>query len=115
MKGWAGWRNLTLAGWLGLVLLIVLWNTVLTPVQHVPLWLELPLLLGPLLWLGRGIWQGQAKTHVHTVLIALLYLILGIWQVFDPQERLYGYGLIVFSICLYAGAFMVAKQRGKTA
>lgn len=115
MNKLALWRNLTLFGLLGLVGLIVLWNTLLASVQHVPLWLELPLLLAPLLLLVPGIWQGKAKTHVFAVLVSLLYLLLGIWVVLEPQEQVYGYALIVLSVCLYAGAFMAAKLLGKKA
>lgn len=115
MKNLVIWRNLTLFGLMGLIGLIVVWNAWLRPVQHVPLWLELALLLAPLLLLVRGIWQGNAKTHVFAVLMSLLYLMLGIWVVLDPQERAYGYALILLSVCLYAGAFMAAKLLGKKA
>ncbi|SEA06562.1 Uncharacterized membrane protein [Thiothrix caldifontis] len=107
------WRNLTLFSLLGLIGLIVVWNGLLASVQHVPLWLEIPLLLAPLALLVRGIVQGNAQTHVFAVLMSLLYLLLGIWVVLDPQERLYGYALIFLSIGLYAGAFMSAKILGK--
>ncbi|OQX13714.1 MAG: hypothetical protein BWK73_11390 [Thiothrix lacustris] len=107
------WRNLTLFSLLGLIGLIVLWNSLLTAVQYVPLWLEIPLLIVPLVWLVRGILQGNVQTHVLAVLMSLLYLLLGIWVVLDPQERLYGYALIFLSVGLYAGAFMTAKILGK--
>ena len=113
MKTVALWRNLTLIGLLGLIGLIVVWNLGLAKVQHVPVWLELLLLLPPLLLLVPGIWQGKAKTHVHAVLVSLLYLTLGIWIALDPQERVYGYALITLSVCLYAGGFMSAKVLGK--
>lgn len=111
----AWWRHLTLIGLWGLIGLVVLWNAWLTPVQVVPVWLELPLLLTPLLLLVRGVWQGNARVHVFAVLVSLLYSLLGIWVVLDPQERIYGYALIVLSACLYIGAFMVAKLLGKRA
>lgn len=109
------WRNLTLVGLLGLIILIVLWNTVLAKVQYVPVWLELLFLLAPLLVLLPGVLRGSPKTHVYAILVSLLYLVLGIWVVIDPQERLYGYGLIVLSVCLYTGAFMSARLLGKQA
>ncbi|MGB3916987.1 DUF2069 domain-containing protein [Thiothrix litoralis] len=115
MNKFALWRNLTLIGLLGLMSLIIVWNIALAPVQHVPPWLEVSVLLAPLLLLVRGIWQGNAQTHVYAVLVSLLYLMLGIWMALDPLERVYGYALIVFSICLYAGGFMTAKVLGKKA
>lgn len=115
MNKLALWRNLTLVGLLGLIGVIILWNVWLTPVQSVPLWLEMLLLLPPLLLLVRGIFQGNAKTHVHAVLVSLLYLTLGIWIAIDPQERMYGYALITLGVCLYVGGFMSAKVLGKKA
>lgn len=111
----AFWRNLILFSLLGLIGLVVVWNGLLAPVQHVPLWLELSLLLLPLLLLLPGIWQGRARTHVMAVLVALLYMALGVWVVFDPTERMYGYALLFLSAGLYAGAFMGAKILGKRA
>ncbi|MBO0611866.1 DUF2069 domain-containing protein [Thiothrix fructosivorans] len=109
------WRNLTLIGLWGLMSLIIVWNVWLAPIQLVPRWLEVSLLLAPLLLLVRGIWQGNTKTLVYAVLVSLLYLMLGIWIAIDPPERVYGYALIAFSICLYAGGFMSAKVLGKKA
>lgn len=109
------WRNLTLVGLAGLIALIIVWNTVLAKVQYVSLWLELLVLLAPLLALFPGIMQGNPKTHVYAVLVSLLYLMLGIWIAIDLQERVYGYALITLSACLYGGAFMTAKVLGKKA
>ncbi|MFN3786498.1 MAG: DUF2069 domain-containing protein [Thiothrix sp.] len=109
MKYLSLWRNLTLFSLVGLVGLIIMWNTLLAKVQYVPLWLEIPLLSIPLLLLVRGIWCGNAQTHVKAVLMSLLYLLLGIWVVLDPLERTYGYALLCLSVGLYAGAFMSAK------
>ncbi len=115
MKNLAIWRNLTLFSLLGLIGLIIVWNSVLAAVQHVPLWLEIPLLIAPLLLLVRGIWRGNIQTHVYAVLLSLIYLMLGIWVVLDSQERAYGYAIIFLSVGLYAGAFMAAKILGKRA
>lgn len=115
MKHFALWRNLTLFSLSGLVGLIIIWNALLANVQHVPLWLEIPLLIAPLLLLVRGIWRGNAQTHVKAVLVSLLYVILGIWVVLDPTERTYGYALLFLSVGLYAGAFMSAKILNKHA
>ncbi len=61
MNKLALWRNLTLVGLLGLMALIVLWNVWLAPVQHVPRWFEVLVLLAPLLLLVRGIWLAMPK------------------------------------------------------
>lgn len=109
------WRTLSVGGLLGLIFWIILWNGWLTPVQYVPRSFELLVLLAPLMYLVRGILHGRISTSVHAILISLLYLILGVWFVFDPQEKLYGYVLLVLSTSLYLGSFMTAKVLGKQA
>jgi uncharacterized membrane protein len=109
------WRTLAIVGLLGLIFWVILWNGWLTPVQRVPRWLELLLLLAPLMFLVRGILHGRIATHVHAVLISLLYATLGAWYAVAPPEQWYGYLLLAFSVCLYAGGFMTAKVLGKQA
>lgn len=102
----AGWRNLASFGLIGLVLWIVLWNGWLTPYQRVPRWLELLLLLTPLLLLLRGVLYSRPKALFYSLLASLVYVTMGVWYVLEPPEQLYGYLLIVLSVCLYVGAFM---------
>lgn len=107
------WRALAIGGLLGLIFSIIVWNGWLTPVQYLPRWLELLVLLPPLMYLVRGVLHGRVNISVHAILISLLYATLGIWFVVSPDERLYGVLLLVFSIALYAGSFMTAKLLGK--
>lgn len=107
------WRTLAIAGLLGLIFWIILWNGWLTPVQYLPRWLELLVLLPPLLYLVRGTLHGRIKTSVHAILISLLYATIGVWFAVSPAEQLYGYILLALSVSLYAGSFMTAKVLGK--
>ncbi len=115
MKWLPLWRVLSVGGLVGLIFWIILWNGWLTPVQKMPRWLELLILLAPLLYLVRGIFHGRIATSVHAVLISLLYAILGVWFALSPPEEIYGYVMLVFSISLYAGSFMTAKIQGRKA
>lgn len=107
------WRSLTMTGLFGLIGLIIIWNGWLTPVQALPRSLEVLLLITPLLIPLGGILSGRIREHVHATLYALLYVTLGIWHSFLPQEEVYGYLIVLFSIALYAGGFMTARTLGK--
>lgn len=107
------WRTLAIAGLLGLIFWIILWNGWLTPVQYLPRWLELLVLLPPLLYLVRGTLHGRIKTSVYAILISLLYATIGVWFAVSPPEQLYGYVMLALSVSLYAGSFMTAKVLGK--
>ncbi|WP_028489142.1 DUF2069 domain-containing protein [Thiothrix lacustris] len=109
------WRTLSVGGLLGLIFWIILWNGWLTPEQYVPRWLELLVLLAPLMYLVRGILHGRIPTSVHAILISLLYIIVGFWFAISPPEQLYGYLMLVFSTSLYLGSFMTAKVLGERA
>lgn len=107
------WRTLSIGGLLGLIFWIIAWNGWLTPVQYLPRWLELLVLLPPLLYLVRGTLHGRIKTSVHAILISLIYATIGVWFAVSPPEQLYGYIMLALSISLYAGSFMTAKVPGK--
>ncbi len=107
------WRGVASLGLVGLILLIIAWNGWLTPVQQVPRWLELLLLLTPLMLLVRGIFHGWGTVYVYGILVSLLYATLGAWYAVAPPEHVYGYGLLGFSALLYGGSFMGAKVLGK--
>ncbi|EIJ32794.1 DUF2069 domain-containing protein [Thiothrix nivea] len=109
------WRTLSVGGLLGLILLVILWNGWLTPIQHMPRWLELLILLAPLLYLVRGILHGRISTSVHAILISLPYATLGVWYAVSPPEQLYGYLMLALSVALYLGSFMSVKLVGKKA
>ncbi|MEB4592931.1 DUF2069 domain-containing protein [Candidatus Thiothrix sp. Deng01] len=109
------WRTLSVGGLLGLIAWIILWNGWLTPIQHMPRWLELLILLAPLLYLVRGILHGRISSSVHAILISLVYATLGVWYAVSPLEQLYGYLMLALSAALYLGSFMSAKVLGKQA
>jgi len=115
-SNWKLWlsRSSAITGLLGLIILICVWNGWLTPIQQVPLWLELLIFVSPLAPLVKGILSGNAATHVHATLISLLYLIFAVWYILTPQEEVYGYLMLLFGIMLYVGGFFGAKQLGKT-
>ena len=100
------WRFLAASGILGLIILIVLWNGWLTPVQNVPRSIEITLLVAPLLFFVRGVLHGKRDTFIAVMLLSFPYVLMGIWYVFSAQESIYGYLLMLFSLCLFFGSLL---------
>ena len=100
------WRFLAAIGILGLIILIVLWNGWLTPVQTVPRSIEIALLVAPLLFFVRGVLHGKRDTFIAVMLLSFPYVLMGIWYVFSAQESIYGYLLMLFSLCLFFGSLL---------
>ncbi len=106
-------RGCAITGLFGLMGLIAAWNGWLTPVQQVPLWLELLIFILPLALLIRGILRGLPATHVYATIVSLLYMVFGCWYAFTPQEEIYGYLMLLFAAMLYIGGFFGAKLLDK--
>jgi uncharacterized membrane protein len=103
------WQGMAIIGLIGLILLIILWNGWLTPVQTIPRSIEMLIMLAPLLLFLRGTLHGRYNTHVIITFPAMFYLLIGFWYVFTPQEEIYGYLMMLFSLLLYTGGFMYAR------
>ncbi len=100
------WRLLAALGILGLIILIVIWNGWLTPVQQIPRSIEIAVLVAPLLFFVRGVLHGKRDTFIVVMLLSFPYVLMGIWYVFSKQEVLYGVLMMVFSLCLFFGSLL---------
>lgn len=108
------WNLLAIFGLLGLVVLILVWNIWLVSpkLQHIPLSIELALLLLPLAFLVRGLLYKRVEPHAYASFTAIFYAFVGFWFVFTPGEEVYGYLILLLSFCLYLGGFKFAKMEG---
>ncbi len=100
------WRALAGIGILGLIILCVVWNGWLTPVQDSPRSFEIALLVAPLLYFVRGVLHGNRDTFIIVMLVSFVYILLGIWYAFSAEEKVYGYLMIVFSLFLFFGSLL---------
>ena len=100
------WRTLAAIGILGLVVLIVLWNGWLSPVQQVPRSIEIAVLVAPLLFFGRGIMHGQRNTFIAVTLLSFPYALIGIWYIYSAEEAIYGYLMLLASLFLFFGSLL---------
>jgi len=100
------WRALAAFGIVGLVILIVLWNGWLSPVQDFPRSIEIAVLAAPLLYFIRGVLHGQRDTFIAVMLLSFIYVLMGIWYIYAPEEKLYGYLMLLLSLCLFFGSLL---------
>lgn len=107
------WHAMALFGLFGMILLLVVWNGWLSPIQRIPRSLEMIALVGPLLFFVRGLLHGRYSTHVQVAFPGIIYFIIGVWYALTPQEEVYGYLLIAFSLMLYLGGFLYARTMMK--
>ena len=100
------WRTLAALGIFGLVILIVLWNGWLSPVQEFPRSIEIAILVAPLLFFVRGVLHGQRNTFIAVMLVSFIYMLTGIWYIYSADEKPYGYLMLAFSLSLFFGSLL---------
>ncbi len=100
------WRALAGIGILGLVILIVVWNSWLTPVQEYPRSVEILFFAGPLLFFIRGILHARRYTMVVITMVSFAYVLMGVWYILSVDEKIYGYLLLTFSFLMFLGSLM---------
>lgn len=100
------WRALAALGILGLAILIVVWNSWLTPVQVYPRSVEILFFAGPLLFFIRGILHARRYTMVVITMVSFAYVLMGVWYILSADEKIYGYLLLAFSFLMFLGSLM---------
>ncbi len=107
-------RRATLAGWLGLVLLIPAWYGWFAPPPGLLAPLAVGLLLLPLLLAAPGLLRGLPYTHAWVSMIALLYFTHAIAELFaNPLGRRFALLELLLATSLYFGAMLYARWRAR--
>jgi len=103
-------RYCALGAYLGLIAWILIWNSLIAPSTTFPVALILLFLLLPLLAGLRGMLHGRRYTHAWVSMLTLLYFIIGVSDAYaDPDSRIYGWGLIILSLLLFAGTIVFIR------
>ncbi len=114
MKSTSFFWWLTMVGYGGLFLVLALWYSWIAPPEIVPRSVALLILLGPLLFPLRGLLYGRPYTFAWTSFLAMFYFIHGVSEAWSaPEVRWLAVLEIIFSLCLYFGAMLFARVRGK--
>lgn len=100
------WRGIAALGILGLIILIVIWNSWLTPVQEYPRSVEILFFAGPLLFFIRGVLHARRYTMVIITMVSFAYILMGVWYILSADEKAYGYLLLVLSFLMFLGSLM---------
>jgi len=92
------------AGFFGLFILLMLWNTVIAPSTHFPVVLVLLATVTPLLLPMRGLLSGKPKSCGWAGYVSLLYFVHGSIETYsNADERLYAALEVTFSLLLFLG------------
>ncbi len=104
----------SLLSYLGLLVLVLAWNTLISPSQRYPTGMILLATALPLLFPLRGMLYGKAYTHAWVSFLALYYFMLGVGDAWsDPQDRPYGIAMVVLSSNLFICSMFYARYRGR--
>lgn len=108
------YRHLTLTGYLGLLLFIVLWHTWLAPSDTLPIWLALVMWVTPLLFPLKGVVQGKPYTHAWANFVLILYFLHSLTTLYThPDERLYAAIELILTSMAFVGATFYARYAGR--
>ena len=101
---------ITLTGYFGLLILLVLWYTILSPSANIPVFIMLIIFVVPLLFPLRGLLHERRYTHQWTSYVALFYLVHGLVEIYStPPDRLLAGLEILFSLLLYTGCILYSR------
>ena len=103
-----------LAGFFGLFVLLMLWNTVLSPSTHFPVALILLVVITPLLLPMRGLLNRKPRSCAWAAYLSLIYFIHGSAEAYaNADERLYASLEIILSLMLFFGTTFYIRLAGK--
>ncbi|WP_172146692.1 MULTISPECIES: DUF2069 domain-containing protein [Pseudomonas] len=102
-------RAVSLASFLALTVLLLVWNLMFADIPSKLLWVILAFQLAPLLLLAPGLIIGNARAHAWTCFVVNLYFIQGVLAAFDPSKALFGWVQALLSVSLFCAALMYTR------
>lgn len=105
--------RVALIGFLGLFMLLMLWNTVLAPASKLPVALMLIITVTPLLLPMRGFLDGQLKNCAWLAYISLIYFIHGCLEAYaNVGIRPYAFLETLLSLMIFFGTTFYIRLSG---
>lgn len=92
------------AGYLGLFILLMLWNTLISPPEKLPIALALIFTVSPLLLVFNGFLKGNLKSCSWMAYLSMPYFIHGVIETYSRTDRLLPSLEVLFSLMLFIGA-----------
>lgn len=105
--------RIALTGFFGLFVLLMLWNTVLTPTTKLPVALMLIVTVSPLLVPMRGFLKGRLKDCAWLAYISLIYFLHGSAEAYvNALSRPYALLEILLSLMVFFGTAFYIRLSG---
>ncbi|CAD5109058.1 DUF2069 domain-containing protein [Zestomonas carbonaria] len=104
-------RGLSLALFLALLLLLLIWNLAFADLHGARTWVILLVELVPLLILAPGVLLGNARAHAWLCFVVNLYFIKGVLAALDPHRSLLGWSEALISLALFCTALLYVRWR----
>ncbi|NOQ64032.1 MAG: DUF2069 domain-containing protein [Methyloprofundus sp.] len=99
--------------YLGLFSLIMLWNTVISPPEKLPIALVLIMTVSPLLFTFRGFLKGNLKSCSWMAYLSMPYFIHGSVEAYSRTERLLPSLEVFFSFALFLGCTLFVRHSAR--
>ena len=110
------YHYMALTGFFGLFLLLMLWNTVISPSEHLPTALVLIAVISPLLIPMRGFLNANLRSCTWMSYLSLFYFTYGISEAYTTTTELYYALLEVFLsllLCIGCSLFVYTAEKNK--
>ena len=104
---------IALSSYLGLFALIMLWNTVISPPEKLPVALALIITVTPLLLPLRGFIKGNLKSCSWMAYLSMPYFIHGSIEAYARTERLLPSLEVLFSLMLFLGCTLFVRYAAR--
>ncbi|HIG65601.1 MAG: DUF2069 domain-containing protein [Gammaproteobacteria bacterium] len=105
--------TIALSGYVGLFILLMLWNTVISPPEKLPIALALIITVSPLLLPFRGFIKGNLKSCSWMAYLSMPYFIHGSIEAYARTERLLPALEVLFSLLLFLGATLFVRYAAR--
>lgn len=102
-------RALSLASFIGLAALLIVWNLVFADLHGARIWVVVGIQLIPLLLVAPGMLSGSPRAHAWMCFIVNLYFIQGVLAAIDPARMLYGWLEALVSLSLFISALLYTR------
>lgn len=102
-------RAISMASFIGLALLLLIWNLAFAELYGARTWVVLSIQLIPLLLVTPGMIAGSPRAHAWTCFIVNLYFIQGVLAAIDPARMIYGWLEAIISLTLFISALLYTR------
>ena len=105
---------IALSGYIGLFTLLMLWNTLISPPEKLPVAFLLIITVSPLLFVFRGFLKGNLKSCSWMAYLSMPYFIHGSIEAYARVDKLLPSLEVLFSLMLFLGCTLFVRHSGRS-